>query len=136
QAEDGIRDLYVTGVQTCALPILRPRLATGVPLSGGVFSLSGGALVHGGCQAGARGGPRCLKIWKLRGLEGTCRVRSAYPCGPGERRPLSCLTVHAPILAPLSSRIVYLSETYDYSRFRGGPPVSASRSSSLWSGSR
>src|SRR6266496_6181128 len=24
QAEDGIRDLYVTGVQTCALPILRP----------------------------------------------------------------------------------------------------------------
>src|SRR5204863_3629704 len=25
QAEDGIRDLYVTGVQTCALPILRLR---------------------------------------------------------------------------------------------------------------
>src|SRR6267378_4561938 len=25
QAEDGIRDLYVTGVQTCALPISRPR---------------------------------------------------------------------------------------------------------------
>src|SRR5438874_10128653 len=24
QAEDGIRDLYVTGVQTCALPIFRP----------------------------------------------------------------------------------------------------------------
>src|SRR6266496_4778865 len=24
QAEDGIRDLYVTGVQTCALPILCP----------------------------------------------------------------------------------------------------------------
>src|SRR5690349_6801815 len=27
QAEDGIRDLYVTGVQTCALPISLPRLA-------------------------------------------------------------------------------------------------------------
>src|SRR5690349_23024634 len=28
QAEDGIRDLYVTGVQTCALPIsLRPHYA-------------------------------------------------------------------------------------------------------------
>src|SRR5256886_4873980 len=27
QAEDGIRDLTVTGVQTCALPILAPRLA-------------------------------------------------------------------------------------------------------------
>src|SRR5438874_12949738 len=25
QAEDGIRDLYVTGVQTCALPISTPR---------------------------------------------------------------------------------------------------------------
>src|SRR2546430_11078225 len=25
QAEDGIRDLTVTGVQTCALPILKPR---------------------------------------------------------------------------------------------------------------
>src|SRR5690349_24241132 len=27
QAEDGIRDLYVTGVQTCALPIWRSRRA-------------------------------------------------------------------------------------------------------------
>src|SRR5690349_24097404 len=26
QAEDGIRDLYVTGVQTCALPISVPQL--------------------------------------------------------------------------------------------------------------
>src|SRR5690349_22765695 len=37
QAEDGIRDLYVTGVQTCALPIWRgraqstDRLATNLP---------------------------------------------------------------------------------------------------------
>src|SRR5688572_5049856 len=29
QAEDGIRDLTVTGVQTCALPILGPRNAYG-----------------------------------------------------------------------------------------------------------
>src|SRR5690349_22288591 len=28
QAEDGIRDLYVTGVQTCALPILSQRSAS------------------------------------------------------------------------------------------------------------
>src|SRR5690606_39743746 len=27
QAEDGIRDFHVTGVQTCALPISRERLA-------------------------------------------------------------------------------------------------------------
>src|SRR5204863_6464995 len=38
QAEDGIRDLYVTGVQTCALPIfpvyrhIRPELARGEAL--------------------------------------------------------------------------------------------------------
>src|SRR2546430_3115007 len=33
QAEDGIRDLTVTGVQTCALPIFIPEgtLAAGVP---------------------------------------------------------------------------------------------------------
>src|SRR6266576_4686451 len=29
QAEDGIRDLYVTGVQTCALPIYPPRWLPG-----------------------------------------------------------------------------------------------------------
>src|SRR2546427_7151177 len=31
QAEDGIRDLTVTGVQTCALPILTRRLRNGTP---------------------------------------------------------------------------------------------------------
>src|SRR2546422_10191340 len=29
QAEDGIRDVAVTGVQTCALPILDPRIILG-----------------------------------------------------------------------------------------------------------
>src|SRR2546422_7779886 len=31
QAEDGIRDVAVTGVQTCALPILRPGIWKGSP---------------------------------------------------------------------------------------------------------
>src|SRR2546430_7897537 len=31
QAEDGIRDLTVTGVQTCALPIYVPRAGCGEP---------------------------------------------------------------------------------------------------------
>src|SRR5690349_24897923 len=35
QAEDGIRDLYVTGVQTCALPIL-PAMAFDTRLLNGV----------------------------------------------------------------------------------------------------
>src|SRR5256885_6772895 len=45
QAEDGIRDYKVTGVQTCALPIYRwvigagaPRLSTGGELPGYVVS--------------------------------------------------------------------------------------------------
>src|SRR5690349_25090363 len=33
QAEDGIRDLYVTGVQTCALPISEVFVATIIPLA-------------------------------------------------------------------------------------------------------
>src|SRR2546430_5684981 len=35
QAEDGIRDLTVTGVQTCALPIFRPLLGRGLVLNEG-----------------------------------------------------------------------------------------------------
>src|SRR5690349_25159241 len=37
QAEDGIRDLYVTGVQTCALPILMRGLAR--PIISGLTEL-------------------------------------------------------------------------------------------------
>src|SRR5256885_11811292 len=36
QAEDGIRDYKVTGVQTCALPILQQRSAFRRPKHGGV----------------------------------------------------------------------------------------------------
>src|SRR5690606_39904392 len=37
QAEDGIRDFHVTGVQTCALPISRLMLSgKGLPTSGSV----------------------------------------------------------------------------------------------------
>src|SRR3712207_8468022 len=35
QAEDGIRDIGVTGVQTCALPILFPRRLGGAPRCAG-----------------------------------------------------------------------------------------------------
>src|SRR5204863_6638292 len=35
QAEDGIRDLYVTGVQTCALPISRGALRCDYPADRG-----------------------------------------------------------------------------------------------------
>src|SRR6266403_4337993 len=43
QAEDGIRDLYVTGVQTCALPISTRRLA-GLVMVATVFLIAGSGL--------------------------------------------------------------------------------------------
>src|SRR3989475_12651146 len=42
QAEDGIRDLTVTGVQTCALPIYVPRDAIGAVLEAQVVHLEPG----------------------------------------------------------------------------------------------
>src|SRR2546427_4523424 len=41
QAEDGIRDLTVTGVQTCALPISGTRAS---PVASGSFSLTNGSI--------------------------------------------------------------------------------------------
>src|SRR5690606_39785806 len=53
QAEDGIRDFHVTGVQTCALPISRPDVELRVSHNGKAsrryraFDGSGGALFTG-----------------------------------------------------------------------------------------
>src|SRR5690606_39315850 len=59
QAEDGIRDFHVTGVQTCALPISTPRAARARPRS----------------SASAR-------------RPSTSRsARAACPCRPTPRRP-------------------------------------------------
>src|SRR3712207_8480606 len=56
QAEDGIRDIGVTGVQTCALPISARRksvspLFTGSSASGSLASVIGPSLVRGGSFA-------------------------------------------------------------------------------------
>src|SRR5204862_2274119 len=52
QAEDGIRDLYVTGVQTCALPILpafkRPARPSGTSSSS--HRRSGSPITASGCS--------------------------------------------------------------------------------------
>src|SRR5437762_12857676 len=74
QAEDGIRDTSVTGVQTCALPIYpflpRPRL--GVVRVDGEAEVAGGVV---GARAVARGGPRSEE----RRVGKECRSRwSAY----------------------------------------------------------
>src|SRR3712207_7039391 len=50
QAEDGIRDIGVTGVQTCALPILRTRIAAGARIAampgGGAYAWTDTQLVR------------------------------------------------------------------------------------------
>src|SRR2546425_10111111 len=63
QAEDGIRDKLVTGVQTCALPIYRP----------------------GGCRGGDGAGPLCAH----REPRGRPAVRRPVERSPrnGEQRP-------------------------------------------------
>src|SRR5690349_21885759 len=61
QAEDGIRDLYVTGVQTCALPISEGRSfagkGNGVSATGQDTGLGGKRLAKGrrGERPGASG---------------------------------------------------------------------------------
>src|SRR5690349_21896678 len=49
QAEDGIRDLYVTGVQTCALPIFPgflPGVQAGAGAGGVALPLPDGVVLH------------------------------------------------------------------------------------------
>src|SRR5690606_40064831 len=44
QAEDGIRDFHVTGVQTCALPILIAAVPIGLAGIGGLWSERAGVV--------------------------------------------------------------------------------------------
>src|SRR5690349_22743395 len=86
QAEDGIRDLYVTGVQTCALPIChgapagvppRPRAAAGgrggtpagAPWRRGVGGAAAGRL--SGVDIKEHGGPSRSEERRV-GKEGRC----------------------------------------------------------------
>src|SRR5204863_3568849 len=67
QAEDGIRDLYVTGVQTCALPIsaLRPD-GPGSPSAAGGRGRRrrGAAAIHAACRSEERRvGKECRSRW-------------------------------------------------------------------------
>src|SRR5690625_370053 len=44
QAEDGIRDGHVTGVQTCALPIFTPNISL-IPFPGAIIGLTFSSLI-------------------------------------------------------------------------------------------
>src|SRR5690606_39947930 len=55
QAEDGIRDFHVTGVQTCALPILQPTV------DGWQLTLTDGSLLECDLAVLAEGGRSALR---------------------------------------------------------------------------
>src|SRR2546430_5230815 len=79
QAEDGIRDLTVTGVQTCALPIWSARRGV-AKLAGGIGGSdhSSGAGARGGlCATRDRSLPGSPKLfpWRDRRLPQRARVR-------------------------------------------------------------
>src|SRR6266700_2955358 len=64
QAEDGIRDFHVTGVQTCALPILVSRACSGCS---GLYE-GGGTVASSVCTSGPRSeerrvGKECRSRW-------------------------------------------------------------------------
>src|SRR2546429_443061 len=65
QAEDGIRDVAVTGVQTCALPIY--RIGRGMRRYGAAMIGAGGGLVYLGLWAAA--GPYALMERRIRSEE-------------------------------------------------------------------
>src|SRR5690349_22911597 len=86
QAEDGIRDLYVTGVQTCALPIwvvayynqfIKPGAGSNYDHS---FNTLGPGMA--GCTATSQNGPKGLFGIGLRSEEHTSELQS--------RRDLVC----------------------------------------------
>src|SRR2546422_10721214 len=84
QAEDGIRDVAVTGVQTCALPISRRAHDAGRPRSG----REGGA--KGMDECSPVHAPSCREIGSVARLAGIAQSLSNAVEGgrePGADRP-------------------------------------------------
>src|SRR5699024_6508980 len=82
QAEDGIRDRNVTGVQTCALPIL--------PLGGKCGEELGGDGRHGGCE-GRGGVQQCVVEVEKHRLDGQLPTTD----GTLRRRPFEPARTHS-----------------------------------------
>src|SRR5688572_31794095 len=84
QAEDGIRDLTVTGVQTCALPIWRRGRANGGDQAAGcadaavaelAFSIRGPAAAADGRAGEVHDGPGAVQRSEERRVGKECRSR-------------------------------------------------------------
>src|SRR5690606_8528645 len=97
QAEDGIRDFHVTGVQTCALPIsdamregYRINLPERrVPGSGSVPPLvetdHPGVVVEAVKLAEDRSGDVVVRLYEARGTRARVRVGFGFPAGEAAR---------------------------------------------------
>src|SRR5207302_5106882 len=78
QAEDGIRDFHVTGVQTCALPISICGTASisgllNTPPSALTFATRGSRLNQTGCDVPPQGRASARSEERRVGKEGRCR---------------------------------------------------------------
>src|SRR5690625_7447311 len=70
QAEDGIRAGHVTGVQTCALPIFRPEIATDGSIEmHGLFELTDAAPAETGARLNTNPDPTELELFPTRSEE-------------------------------------------------------------------
>src|SRR5690349_2153334 len=71
QAEDGIRDLYVTGVQTCALPIF-----VALVLLGQVLELRARSQTSSAIKSLLKLAPKTARIVRADGTEEDIEIRS------------------------------------------------------------
>src|SRR2546422_7800277 len=77
QAEDGIRDVAVTGVQTCALPILSGSSSRSKPM---------------GASNGANARDHLLAVW---GVQLTSRLSISVDDAPSSSAVVSCANRYA-----------------------------------------
>src|SRR5690625_6186152 len=87
QAEDGIRDGHVTGVQTCALPICRASSALRRPVVGAAAMIAGVRRMPDACRAELAPLPQRPEAEPRRseerrvGKEGRARGRAGHEKG-------------------------------------------------------
>src|SRR5206468_9882317 len=101
QAEDGIRDLIVTGVQTCALPISRGVARPGradTPPRDGRCAPTPHTPAARGWSLRSRGSQRAPPLRRGGGTSRVARVAPSTPTRhrPDCRRPVETLAVAAP----------------------------------------
>src|SRR2546430_14825727 len=112
QAEDGIRDLTVTGVQTCALPISEPATEHAVALwhtqdyLDVLKAANGGAVPEHAARCGLGPGdnPVVPGLWDAARLCAGSSLLASYPAATGKAMPVLPFTggLHHAVPRPAS----------------------------------